>query len=49
MYALYTSKLTLKDGILVGMGVGTLVDGLLVGTEDGLLVGAKEDGFTVGA
>ena len=36
MYALYTSTLTLKDGIFVGMGVGTLVDGLVVGTEDGL-------------
>jgi hypothetical protein len=49
MYALYMSTLTLKDGILVGVGVGTLVDGLVVGTEDGLLVGAKEDGFKVGA
>ena len=49
MYASYTSTLTLKDGTFVGIGVGTLVDGLVVGTEDGLFVGATEDGFTVGA
>jgi hypothetical protein len=34
---------TVGEGLLVGL------DGLRVGTFDGLLLGAREDGFEVGA
>jgi len=38
---------TVKDGNVFGMDVGTVVDGLVVGTKEELVIGVIEDGFKV--